>query len=173
MQAGRSADRPVNCLNEQRHDALSCYCQRMQVYGKPAPETAIDSESFLPPAPKDAADEETASWCGRLAPWHPGYCPVPISELTKKQQYIIQSQGLSSLLLRPLDPMLLQHLFSSFVFLFALPLAHHHAVQARSNAHAEGRKEAAVGEVRLGKRQHLKTPLARSLGRWRLTGMRR
>jgi hypothetical protein len=35
-----------------------------QVYGKPAPEATIDTENFLASAPKDADDEEAASWCG-------------------------------------------------------------------------------------------------------------
>ena len=32
------------------------------MFGKPAPEASIDMDTFLPPAPKDANDEETASW---------------------------------------------------------------------------------------------------------------
>ena len=45
------------------------------MYGKPAPEVAIDTDNYLPPAPKDANDEETASWCGPVSgPWDPLLC---------------------------------------------------------------------------------------------------
>ena len=62
------------CLCKTSCRLQSCgHAPGVQVYDKPAPEVAIDTDNFLPPAPKDVDDEETASWCG---PGHMG-APIP------------------------------------------------------------------------------------------------